>query len=250
MISESYLQGRFANRIGGASFGKATAIYKFEKIKRAKRSATQQHPEIELLDLGVGEPDEMAFPEVVDMLVVEARKTENRGYADNGGVELKEAAARYLQTVCGVEVDPETQVLHSIGSKAALSLIPAALIDPGDVALMTVPGYPVFGTHARYYGGEVYNLPLNRENAFLPALDRIPPEIIARAKTLVLNYPNNPTGASASPEFFRQVVDFARRNEVVVIHDFARAIISGGMRSSAGRNAFSRFSGRLYTSPP
>ncbi len=225
MTEPDYLQKCFAERIGGVGFGKNTVIYKFEKIKRAKRAALHANPNIELFDLGVGEPDEMAPSAIVDTLAVEARKPENRGYSDNGGASLKEAAARYLQTVCGVKVDPETQVIHSIGSKAALSLLPAAFINPGDVALMTVPGYPVFGTHARYYGGEVFNLPLTRANHFLPDLECIPSDVLVRAKTLVLNYPNNPTGASATPEFFRKVVDFARRNELVVIHDFAYAAL-------------------------
>jgi LL-diaminopimelate aminotransferase len=222
---DSYIQELFAERIGGNQFGLGTAIYKFEKIKRAKRAAVAANPGVELFDLGVGEPDEMAFPEVVDALCAEARKPENRGYADNGGEPLKAAAARYLQNVCGVTVDPETQVIHSIGSKPALPMLAAALINPGDVALMTVPGYPVFGTHARYYGGEVYNLKLTPENGFLPDLDSIPLDILARAKVIVLNYPNNPTGASATPEFFARAVAFAKAHRLVVIHDFAYAAL-------------------------
>jgi LL-diaminopimelate aminotransferase len=122
-------------------------------------------------------------------------------------------------------VDPDTQVIHSIGSKAALSILPAALINPGDVVLMTVPGYPVFGTHARWYGGEVHNLPLTEANGFLADLDSVPPEILRRAKVLVLNYPNNPTGASATPEYFARVVEFALRHRIVVVHDYAYAAL-------------------------
>ena len=225
MTQESYLQDLFAERIGGNRFGKDAAIYKFEKIKRAKRAAMAAKPGVELYDLGVGEPDEMAFPEVVDTLSVEARKPENRGYSDNGGEVLKAAAARYLQTVCGVAVDPDAQIIHSIGSKPALAMLAAALINPGDVALMTVPGYPVFGTHARYYGGQVHHLPLTRENHFLPDLSSIPSDVLVRTKVLVLNYPNNPTGASATPEFFEQVIAFARRHRLAVIHDFAYAAL-------------------------
>ena len=224
-MPEPYLQQLFANRIGGSRYGKDTAIYKFEKIKRAKRAALAAHPDTELFDLGVGEPDGMADAGIVDTLYVEAKKSENRGYSDNGGARLKSAAGKYLRDVCGVNVNSDTQILHSIGSKAALSILPAALINPGDVALMTVPGYPVFGTHAKYYGGEVYNLRLLRQNRFLPDLDSIPADILARAKSLVLNYPNNPTGASATPEFFAKVVDFAKRNELVVLHDFAYAAL-------------------------
>jgi LL-diaminopimelate aminotransferase len=225
-MSESYIQNLFAERIGGRAYGKSNAIYKFEKIKRAKRAAMAAHPGAEIIDMGVGEPDEMAFPEVVDKLCAEARLPENRGYADNGDMVLKEAGARYLERVCGVRgINPETEVIHSIGSKAALSILPAALINPGDYVLMTIPGYPVFGTHAKYYGGLVHNLPLTEENAFLPALDEVPAEVLAKAKALVLNYPNNPTGASSTPEFFENVVAFARRNNIVVIHDAAYAAL-------------------------
>src|SRR6202012_4545028 len=139
----------------------------------------------------------------------------------------------YLKKVCGVPIKPDTQVIHSIGSKAALSILPAAVINPGDVVLMTVPGYPVFGTHAKYYGGVVHNLPLREENHFLPDLKNIPAAVLAKAKVLVLNYPNNPTGASATPEFFAEVVEFAKKNKIIVIHDFAyAALVFEGMPMS------------------
>ena len=225
-MSESYIQSLFAERIGGSQYGKSQAIYKFEKIKRAKRAAMAAHPGAEIIDLGVGEPDEMAFPEVVEKLCAEARRPENRGYADNGDAVLKEAAARYLERVCGVRgINPETEVMHSIGSKAALSILPAALINPSDYVLMTVPGYPVFGTHAKYLGGRVHNLPLTAENQFLPDLESVPLEVLKQAKVLVLNYPNNPTGASATPEFFALAVAFATTHRLVVIHDAAYAAL-------------------------
>jgi LL-diaminopimelate aminotransferase len=168
----------------------------------------------------------MAFPEVVDKLCAEARKPENRGYADTGDAILKEAAARYLERVCGVKgINPETEVVHSIGSKAALSILPAILINPGDYVLMSVPGYPVFGTHAKYLGGRVHNLPLTEANRFLPDLGSVPADLLERAKVLVLNYPNNPTGASATPEFFSAVVAFAKKHNLVVIHDAAYAAL-------------------------
>ena len=225
-MSDTYIQNLFAERIGGRQYGKSTAIYKFEKIKRAKRAALTANPGAEIIDMGVGEPDEMAFPETVAKLHEEALKPENRGYSDNGDDVLKQAAARYLDKVCGVKgINPETEVLHSIGSKAALSILPAALINPGDYVLMTTPGYPVFGTHAKYYGGLVHNLPLIEAGNFLPNLDSIPADVLGKAKVLVINYPNNPTGASATPEFFQQVVDFALRNRIVVIHDAAYAAL-------------------------
>ena len=229
-MQESYIQNLFAERIGGARYGKDTAIYKFEKIKRAKRAAIAANTDTELFDLGVGEPDAMADAGIIETLYAEARKPENRGYADNGDGVLKASAAKYLREVCGVPVNAETQIVHSIGSKAALSILPAALINPGDVVLMTVPGYPVFGTHSKYYGGVVHNLPLLEKNNFLPDLQSIHADVLAKAKVLVINYPNNPTGASATQEFFTEVVAFAKKNNVVVIHDFAyAALVFDGM---------------------
>ena len=225
-MADSYLQNLFAERIGGHQYGKSTAIYKFEKIKRAKRVALAAHPAAEIIDMGVGEPDAMAFPEVVEKLNHEARDPANRGYADNGDQVLKEAAARYLERVCGVSgIDPAREVLHSIGSKAALSILPACFVNPGDVVLMTTPGYPVFGTHSKYYGGTVYNLPLTEQHQFLPDLDSVPAGVLAKAKALVINYPNNPTGASATPEFFDKVVAFARRHHLIVVSDAAYAAL-------------------------
>ena len=221
-MSESYIQNLFSERIGGVNYGKDTAIYKFEKIKRAKKAALDANPDAEIIDMGVGEPDEMAFPEVVTKLHEEAQKTENRGYSDNGGQALKIAAANFLKKECEVsDINPDTEVLHSIGSKAALSILPAAFINPNDYAIMTIPGYPVFGTHTKYYGGKVHNLALTAENNYLPKLNSIPDEVLKKAKVLVLNYPNNPTGASATKEFFSEVVDFAKRNNLIVIHDAA-----------------------------
>jgi LL-diaminopimelate aminotransferase len=228
-MSESYIQNLFAERIGGKGYGKGTQIYKFEKIKRAKKAAMAAHPHTELIDMGVGEPDEMAFPQSLRALQEEAAKPENRGYSDNGGPEFKQAAARWMERVCGVTgIDSEKEVLHSIGSKAALSILPACFINPGDVVIMTVPGYPVFGTHAKYYGGEVVNLPLVEKNNFLPDLKSVPADKLKRAKALVINYPNNPTGASATPEFFGEVVAFARKHHLIVIHDAAYAALIFG----------------------
>lgn len=222
-MADPYFQKLFAERIGGQQYGKSTAIYKFEKIKRAKQAAKKARPDVEIIDMGVGEPDEPAFPQVVEILKQEAGKPENRGYTDNGIPEFKHAAARYMKNVFGVELDPETEINHTIGSKSALSLLPACFINPGDIAIMTVPGYPVFGTHAKYYGGEVVSLPLTSANNFLPDLDSLTAEQKQRAKTLVINYPNNPTGAGATLEFFDKVVRFAKENEIVVIHDAAYA---------------------------
>jgi len=222
-MADVFPQNAFAERIGGSMFGKDKKIYKFEKIKRAKRAAMEANPGAEIIDMGVGEPDDMAFPEVVRTLAGEAAKWENRTYADNGVQEFKDAAAEYMKELYGVEIDPVTEVCHAIGSKSALALLPACFVNPGDVALMTVPGYPVMGTWTRYLGGEAFNMPLLEENGFMPDLDAVPEEIGKRAKLLYLNYPNNPTGATASDEFLEKAVRFAKENGILIVSDAAYA---------------------------
>jgi LL-diaminopimelate aminotransferase len=225
-MADPWFQSLFAERIGGSSYGKGSEIYKFEKIKRAKRAALQAHPERRLLDFGIGENDDMADPMVRDALKREVDKLENRGYADNGIGAFKEAAAAFMKRVFGVALDPVTEVNHAIGSKPALAMLPAAFINPGDVTLMTVPGYPVAGTHTRYFGGEVYKLPLREENGFYPDLASIPADVRRRAKLLVINYPNSPTGAVATHDFYRQIIDFAHTNRTVIVQDAAHSLLS------------------------
>jgi LL-diaminopimelate aminotransferase len=225
-MSDPYFQALFAERIGGANYGKGAEIYKFEKIKRAKRKALAEHPERKLIDFGIGENDEPADESVRAVMAAEIHKPENRGYADNGIAAFKEAAARFMERQFGVKLDPAKEVNHSIGSKPALAMLPAAFINPGDVTLMTVPGYPVAGTHTKYYGGEVHRLPLQAENDFFPDLDGIPADIRRRAKLLVINYPNSPTGRLATREFYQRVIDFARDNQIVVVQDAAHVLLS------------------------
>ncbi|MDF1618081.1 LL-diaminopimelate aminotransferase [Petrocella sp. FN5] len=220
-MAEQFIQNLIAERIGGNQFGKSTVIYKFEKIKRAKKAAMADRPDVEIIDMGVGEPDAMADYRVVERLTDEAQKWENRDYADNGIPEFKEAAARYMAEIYGIKVNPDDEVNHSIGSKPALAMVAQAFINPGDVALMTVPGYPVMGTMSKWLGGDVYNMPLLAENKFLPDLDAIPKEILKKAKLLYLNYPNNPTGATATKAFYKKVVEFAKANNILVVSDLA-----------------------------
>ncbi|HAR63963.1 MAG: LL-diaminopimelate aminotransferase [Candidatus Margulisiibacteriota bacterium] len=221
-MTQSYIQDLFAQRIGGNQFGKSTVLYKFEKIKRAKKAALEAHPGVELIDMGVGEPDWMAEKEVIDVLSEQAKNYENRGYADNGMQEFKDAVVRYLKGVYGVEgIDSIDEVNHAIGSKPALALMPYAFINPGDITIMTVPGYPVLGTVTQWLGGEVVNLPLLKKNDFLPDLDSLTADQKKRAKLLYINYPNNPCGAVATPDFYKKVVEFAKENNVVVVSDEA-----------------------------
>ena len=225
-MSDPYFQQLFADRIGGAQYGKDSNVYKFEKIKRAKRQALAEHPERRLLDFGIGENDSMAAASVRQVMAEEINKRENRGYADNGIALFKEAVCRFMRQAYGVALDPVTEVNHCIGSKTALAMLPATLINPGDITLMTVPGYPVAGTHTVYYGGSVYALPLLAENGFLPDLESLPADVRQRAKLLVLCYPNSPTGTTATSEFYARVVRFARQNHLVVVQDAAHALLS------------------------
>jgi LL-diaminopimelate aminotransferase len=225
-MSDPYFQSLFAERIGGVNYGKGTEIYKFEKIKRAKRKALAEHPERRLIDFGIGENDSMAAPSVRARMAQEIDRPENRGYADNGIQDFKDAAARLMKRSFGVELDPQTEVNHCIGSKTALAILPACFINPGDITLMTVPGYPVAGTHTRYYGGSVYRLPLLAENDFYPDLDGIPAEIRQKAKMLVLNYPNSPTGKVATQDFYKRVIQFAHDHQIVIVQDAAHILLT------------------------
>ncbi len=224
--ADPYFQELFAERIGGVDYGKGNEIYKFEKIKRAKRKAMADYPTRGLLDFGIGENDSMADANVRKQMALEIDRPENRGYADNGIAEFKSAVARFMDRKFGVNLDPVTQVNHCIGSKTALSMIPACFINPGDVTMMTVPGYPVAGTHTRYYGGIVYRLPLLAENDFYPDFSRVTPDIWERTKILVLNYPNSPTGQVATRDFYRQVIELAIKHRFIVVQDAAHTLLS------------------------
>lgn len=222
-----FFDDKISERLGGQNFGKSTVIYKFELIKRAKASAKLAHPGIKLIDMGVGEPDWPADNIVVKALTEEAGKPENRWYADNGIQEFQEAAAGYLEKVYKLRgLIPSENIVHGIGSKPVLAMLPICFINPGDVLLITVPGYPVMSTYTRYLGGEVYNLPLLESNSFLPDLDSVPRPVLNKAKLLYLNYPNNPTGAIATREFFEKAVEFARKNNIIIVHDAAYSALT------------------------
>lgn len=226
VATEPYFQQLFADRIGGTNYGKGTAIYKFEKIKRAKRRALADYPDRTLIDFGIGENDSMAAESVRDRLRLEIDKPENRGYADNGIAAFKEAAAQFMQRRFGVTLDAATEVNHCIGSKTALAMLPACFINPGDITMMTVPGYPVAGTHTKYYGGSVHALPLRPENNFYPDFDSIDASVWQKTKMLVLNYPNSPTGKTATREFYERVIDLAHTHQFIVVQDAAHILLT------------------------
>lgn len=226
-MQDSYIQQLFAERVGGSQFGKETILYKFEKIKRAKREARRNNPSVELIDLGVGEPDWMAETQVVEVLYKQAKRKENRGYTDNGIQEFKDAAKHYMEEVYQVyDLDSVNEINHGIGSKSILALLPLAFINPGDSIIVTVPGYPVLSTMTKALGGDVISLPLLAENDFLPELDSLTLEQRHRAKLLYINYPNNPTGATATKGFFEKVVQFAKANNIIVVSDAAYAALT------------------------
>ena len=225
-VGDPWFQNLFAERIGGACYGKSDKIYKFEKIKRAKRAVKLVYPDRQLLDFGIGENDDMAPAVIRDVMHREIDRLENRGYADNGIQEFREAAARFMERNFAVKLNPSTEINHVIGSKPAFAMLPAVFINPGDVTLLTVPGYPVAGTHTTYYGGIVHRLPLLAENHFFHDLDSIASKVLEKAKLLVLNYPNSPTGKIATRDFYSRVVDFARKNRIVVIQDAAHICLT------------------------
>ena len=225
-MSDPYFQSLFAERIGGANYGKSNEIYKFEKIKRAKRQAIKDFPDRPLLDFGIGENDSMADEHVRRVMSQQISLPENRGYADNGCIEFKEAVARFMQRTFSVELDPATEINHAIGSKPALAMLPYCFINPGDITMMTVPGYPVAGTHTRYCGGTVHNLPLTEKNQFYPDFDAISPEVWKNTKLLVLNYPNSPTGQVATEDFYKRVIELAHQHQFVVVQDAAHVMFS------------------------
>lgn len=223
---DPFFQQLFASRIGGPSYGKGTEIYKFEKIKRAKRQALADFPNRELLDFGIGENDAMADATVRDQMALEIQRPENRGYADNGIADFKQAVARFMKRRFSVDLDPVREINHCIGSKTALAMLPACWINPGDITLMTVPGYPVAGTHTKYFGGQVHPLPLRRENDFFPDFESVSDEVWQRTKLLVLNYPNSPTGKTASIDFYQRVIELAHQHQFVVVQDAAHLLLT------------------------
>jgi LL-diaminopimelate aminotransferase len=225
-MTDPWFQSLFAERIGGLNYGKGTEIYKFEKIKRAKRQALADRPGVHLLDFGIGENDDMAPAPVRAALAAESNKLENRGYADNGIANYKDAAAEFMLRQFGVTLDPATEICHGIGSKPVYAMLPVCFINPGDVTLMTVPGYPVAGTWTQYLGGEVHRLPLLKQNGFFPDLDGIPADIRRRAKLLVINYPNSPTGAVATIDFYKRAIEFARNNQIIIVQDAAHILLT------------------------
>lgn len=216
----SFISRSIADRFRDEKLCLAKEDYKFAKIKMAKEEIKRLYPDKEIIDMGIGEPDSPADYSIVKVLSEEAGKPQNRFYADNGILGFKKAAAKYLKEVYNIEnIDYYSEILHGIGAKSILSMIPMCFINPGDVTITTLPNYPVMSTHTKYLGGIVYELPLTKDNDFYPNFTKIPEVILHRTKLLYLNYPNNPTGQIATEDFYKEVVEFAHKNNIIVVVD-------------------------------
>lgn len=218
------LQELYAERIGGINYGRTGQVFKFTLIEEAKRAFMKSHPEVRIVDMGVGEPEERAADSIARSLYEAALRKENRVYPNNGGSAFKEAAARYLRRLIGVDLDPEKEIVHCTGTKSALSQLPFAFLNPGESIIATVPGYPVLPKVVQWLGGKVISLKLEPAKSYLPDLEEL--EEAARRekpKFLLLNYPNNPTGALATAGFYRRVIELAHRYSFLIVQDAAYA---------------------------
>ncbi len=194
--------------------------YLFAEIDRKKRAAIARG--VDLIDLGVGDPDIPTPAPIVEKLIEGASKPVNHRYPNSAGLmEYRQAVATWYRGRFGVKLDTEKEVVSLIGSKEGIANMAVAFVDPGDTVLVASPCYPVYHIGTAFNGGKNYFLPLTKENHFLPDLDAIPPEVARAAKMLWINYPNNPTAAVAEKDFFARVVAFAERNNVIVCHDAA-----------------------------
>jgi LL-diaminopimelate aminotransferase len=195
--------------------------YLFADIDRKKGELRAQGKD--LIDLGIGDPDQPTPPHIVAALQEAAADARFHRYPSyEGMLTFRQAAAKFYADRFGVTgLDPQREVVALIGSKEGIGHFPVAFVDPGDLVLVPDPGYPVYATWTRFMGGEVHYMRLRRENHFLPDLGAIPADVARRAKLMWVNYPNNPTAALATRDFYKSVVEFALRNEIIVASDLA-----------------------------
>jgi LL-diaminopimelate aminotransferase len=194
--------------------------YLFAEIDRRKREALGRG--VDLIDLGIGDPDIPTPTPIVEKLLEGASKPGNHRYPSSSGMgEFREAVATWYQSRFNVKLDAGREVTSLIGSKEGIGNMAVAFVDPGDIVLVSSPCYPVYHIGTAFNGGKNYFLPLKKENQFLPDLDAIPADVAKQAKLLWINYPNNPTAAVADRDFYKRVVDFANQYNVIVCHDAA-----------------------------
>lgn len=194
--------------------------YLFVDIDRQKRKAKKEGRDV--IDLGIGDPDAPTPGFIINALSKAAKDPCNHHYAlDSGMQELRETMAAWYRERFNVSLDPDSEILPLIGSKEGIAHIPLAFINPGDAALVPDPCYPPYRSGVMFAGGEVCSMPLKEENGYLPRLDSIDSGILHRVKIMFLNYPNNPTGAVCGKEFYKKVIDFASKNNIIVCSDAA-----------------------------
>lgn len=194
--------------------------YAFKQLEDRHEELSQRG--IDVISLGIGDPDLPTPPEVVESLARAARNPEHHRYPSYSGLkELRQEAARYYRERCGVELDPDREVIGLIGSKEGLAHAVWGLLNEGEVALVPDPAYPVYANQALMVGSTPYPLPLVPEKGFLPDLGSIPGEVLERARLMFLNYPNNPTGAVATEEFLKETVDLCRQHDILILYDAA-----------------------------
>ncbi len=205
--------------------------YLFAAVDEAKARALARG--VDVIDMGVGDPDIPTPPEMLDALASAVRRYENQFYpAYDGAPFFREAVARWYRRRSGVSLDPDRHVVGLIGSKEGLAHLPLAFVNPGDLVLYTEPCYPVVRNCALLAGGEVFPVPLRRENRFLVDFSSIPDDVARRAVLFYVNYPNNPTAALADEDFLSELVAFARRWDILIAYDHAYSeLVFDGARS-------------------
>ncbi|MEM6611325.1 MAG: LL-diaminopimelate aminotransferase [Cyanobacteria bacterium P01_C01_bin.72] len=204
----------------------------FADMDRAKIQAQSLGKEI--IDLSLGSSDLPVASATLEVIAQALQDPQTHGYLLHGGTKnFRVAVANWYHQKFGISVDPETEVLSLIGSQEGTAHLPLAILNPGDVALVQDPGYPSHAGGVYLAGGEIYPMALKAENDFLPVLADIPPEILVKSKMMVLSYPHNPTAAIAPLAFFQQAVEFCRRHNLVLVHDFPYVDLVFGDRSLA-----------------
>ena len=194
--------------------------YLFKEIDRLKAELVAAG--VDVINLGVGDPDLPTPKHIIKALQIAAEDPSTHQYPSYSGTNaFRRSVAGWYSWRFGVDLDPESEVLTLIGSKEGIAHLPFAFINPGDLALIPTPAYPVYHITNLFAGGESYFMPLVKKNNFLPDLDAIPADVARRAKLLFINYPNNPTGATAERDFYEKVLDFAREYDIIVCHDAA-----------------------------
>lgn len=191
----------------------------FQEVADRKHQAIKRG--VDVIDLSVGSPDFGPPSFVVETLVKYANDPTKYGYTLKGTAEFHEAVCHFYKQRYNVDLEPTAEVLQLMGSQDGLAHLATAFINPGEYVLVPDPGYPIYEENVILAGGKIYPMPLLAENQYLPQLDEIPAEILAKTKMMIISYPGNPVTALADRNFFEQVVSFAKQHNILVVHDFA-----------------------------